>query len=36
MPLTLQVPFTSQGPGVCDPTNTVGVPPLVDPPALHH
>ena len=27
MPLTLQVPFTSQGPGVCDPTNTTGVPP---------
>ena len=23
----LQVPFTSQGPGICDPTNTTGTPP---------
>ena len=25
--LSLQVPFTSQGPGVCDPSNTTGAPP---------
>ena len=25
--LLLQAPFTSQGPGICDPTNTVGTPP---------
>lgn len=25
--ILLQVPFTSQGPGICDPTNTTGVPP---------